>query len=530
MRKQDIRNSLLRDRRGVVAVIVTIMLPVFIGFAALAIDMSYARWTRTELQHTASAAALAGVLDLTDALDPAGVPDTDDYRKKAVEYAYKNMPEVRHGRVLETICGTYVTANETVTGSNECADVKAGNWNPATRTFTPWDEPFDPLNNPDGFDPSTMDLDAVQVYTHRSQTNGNPLNLFLAAVVGLAQTDVNTQAVAWGTGGGGATNCYEDGILAGGYVTLGSDGVFVNDFCIYGREGVTFVSGPVIEEGAQIGSLGSAFCTPDCSDCGAQCGTIDFESHECYVPRDTYLYMPPEDCDAACAAAHDGYADRLEWLLDFGYCDPMEPAMAAYGLDLQPEQANDISTIIDGIKIGDPPQITNVVIIGDGSPGPISFEMENFMTSEIRNLQGYTLPPPGDIVPGTAYIINGNFYVDNEIYNLTNVIVAVRGNAYFDGGAFRNTAPCEGDGNYKLGFYATEDLYVRDVATGVDLIGGNDVLIGENFNEFEPGPHDVSIQAGNDVFIDEDGHYLRCPDRIKSYGEETTGPYVRLVD
>ncbi len=235
--------------------------------------------------------------------------------------------------------------------------------------------------------------------------------------------------------------------------------------------------------------------------------------------------MPPED----------GAVDRLDWLLANGLCDPVGPAMATYGLDLQPEQANDISSIINGIQYGTdrPPQITNVVIIGTlGVPGPISFEMENFMTSEIRNLQGYTLPPPGDIVPGTAYIINGNFYVDNEIYNLTNNIVAVRGNAYFDGGAFRNTAPCEGSGIYKLGFYATEDLYVRDVATGVDLIGGNDVLIGENFNEFEPGPHDVSVQAGNDVFIDEDGHYLRCPDRIKSY-EAPVGPVAgrpRLVD
>ncbi len=25
------------------------------------------------------------------------------------------------------------------------------------------------------------------------------------------------------------------------------------------------------------------------------------------------------------------------------------------------------------------------------------------------------------------------------------------------------------------------------------FIGGRDVMIGENFNEFEPGPHDVSI-------------------------------------
>ena len=160
MKKQDRGNSLLRDERGVVAVIVAILVPVFIGFAALAIDMSYARWTRTKLQHTASAAALAGALDLTDA-DDNGVPDTDDYRKKGVEYAYKNMPEARHGNILAPECGTYDVAAGTVNGSVECTDVKAGNWNPTARVFTDWDD----NDCADGicFNAATMELDAVNI-------------------------------------------------------------------------------------------------------------------------------------------------------------------------------------------------------------------------------------------------------------------------------------------------------------------------------------------------------------------------------
>ncbi len=516
------------DNSGVIAVIVAILVPAFVALAALAIDMSYAYWTRTQLQHAATAAALAGATALLDA-DDNDVPDNNDYRDMAIRYAYLNMEQARHGAVIHTSCGIYDSASDIVAAGNFCTDVEVGNWAPApARAFTARYLP-NGTDNP-AYDPLTMSLDAVSVETRRADANGNPLGLFLAAAVGLAQTDINTVAIAWSQGGvPSGRSCYEDGVLAGGEVTLGSDAVFVNNFCIYGREGVTFVSGPVIEEGTQIGALNSASCNPYCSDCGAQCGTINFESHECYVPRDTYLYMPPEDCDAACAAAHGGIADRLTWLQANGLCGPVESAIS-YGVDLQPEQANSISAIIDGIEFGTdrPPQITNVVIID--TPGTIPFQTEHPVTGVVQSFMGNTLPPPADIVPGTAYIFYGDFYVDNVIYDVTDIIIAVRGTAYFDGGALRNIAPCDGTQRYKLGFYATNDLYMRDVATGVDLIGGNDVVIGENFNEYEPGPHDVSIQAGNDVWTDESGQNLTCPGRKKSYGGPGADPVMRLVD
>ncbi len=74
---------------GATATIIALTLPVLLGFAAVAIDMSYANSTRTELQVTASAAALAGVQQIK--LDKDGTLLNDDWRKGAVEYAYRNM-------------------------------------------------------------------------------------------------------------------------------------------------------------------------------------------------------------------------------------------------------------------------------------------------------------------------------------------------------------------------------------------------------------------------------------------------------
>ena len=62
-----------REEDGVVAMIIGLMLFVFLGFAAAAIDMSYGNSTRTKLQVTASAAALAGVQQITDANGNAAI-------------------------------------------------------------------------------------------------------------------------------------------------------------------------------------------------------------------------------------------------------------------------------------------------------------------------------------------------------------------------------------------------------------------------------------------------------------------------
>ena len=46
--------ALWRNRDGVAAIVMAIFLPVLVVIAALVIDMSYAYWTRTQLQHAAT--------------------------------------------------------------------------------------------------------------------------------------------------------------------------------------------------------------------------------------------------------------------------------------------------------------------------------------------------------------------------------------------------------------------------------------------------------------------------------------------
>ena len=52
--------SRARDEGGAVAIIVAVTLPVFLAFAALAIDLSHLYVVRNELQNAADAGALAG--------------------------------------------------------------------------------------------------------------------------------------------------------------------------------------------------------------------------------------------------------------------------------------------------------------------------------------------------------------------------------------------------------------------------------------------------------------------------------------
>ncbi len=244
------------EEDGVTATIIALTLPVLLGFAAVAIDMSYANSTRTEVQVTASSAALAGVQQIVDA-DENGIADNDDYRLGAVEFAYRNMALSKHGNIVESTCGTYDPVGGQVSGSGECSDVKVGNWAPLTRTFTAWDDA--------GFDPGTMDLDAVRVLAHRSQDNGNPLGLFLAPAVGLAEQEINVSAVAWSDSS--PLNCYNQGIFANGWLDMDSNNTFTDAICLYGEEGVKIQSvncfqGPNESCGQGYQDPGVAIMTP----------------------------------------------------------------------------------------------------------------------------------------------------------------------------------------------------------------------------------------------------------------------------
>jgi len=58
------RHPLLRRRRGAVAIVVALLLLVFVGMAALVVDLGYLTTTRAQLQAAADAGAHAGAMQL----------------------------------------------------------------------------------------------------------------------------------------------------------------------------------------------------------------------------------------------------------------------------------------------------------------------------------------------------------------------------------------------------------------------------------------------------------------------------------
>src|SRR3546814_14542380 len=131
---------LWHDRRGAFAPIAAIVMTVLLGFGALTVDMGFNYYTRNKLQVTADASALAGAQELDVLIED---DDPTPMVTEARYYADKNMAFADYGEVLDE------------------ADVVAGNWDPATRTFTP-----DPLAPPPA-------PNALMTTTHRQEARGN---------------------------------------------------------------------------------------------------------------------------------------------------------------------------------------------------------------------------------------------------------------------------------------------------------------------------------------------------------------------
>lgn len=87
--------SILRNQKGVTAVLVAIVVAMLLGFTALAIDVGYMYSTRNELQNVADAAALAGAGELGRiylGLDSA-IPDDFDIDDTGVTPTYRSQIE-----------------------------------------------------------------------------------------------------------------------------------------------------------------------------------------------------------------------------------------------------------------------------------------------------------------------------------------------------------------------------------------------------------------------------------------------------
>lgn len=155
-------------RRGAVIPMVAVMLPVLLGFAALAVDVGYLQVVKAQLQNAADAASLAGAStyysDAGIRQDPAELVEIVRSRAKAV--ALRN-PVLGEGIVLED------------------TDILLGQHDFANRTG--------PLS-------SDLPWNAVHVFTRRTNESPNgSVELFFARIFGIQTANVTAQARAVGS-------------------------------------------------------------------------------------------------------------------------------------------------------------------------------------------------------------------------------------------------------------------------------------------------------------------------------------------
>ncbi len=138
-------------RRGAVIPLVAIMLGVILAMVAFALDIGYIALADTELQRTADACAIAAVQQL---------PSESDAIAAAQSLAIGNRGS--SGPDLAV------------------SDIQFGFWDRDTATFSA----------------VASNVNAVHVTLERSESRGNPLNLFFAHLLGMSEADVGATATA----------------------------------------------------------------------------------------------------------------------------------------------------------------------------------------------------------------------------------------------------------------------------------------------------------------------------------------------
>ena len=173
MKKPSILIEKLRDQSGVSAVLVALLIFVFIGFIALAVDIGFYFVTCNELQNIADGAALAATRQL------GATYQTLSHDQQA---SYVCDPAPIIARARDVAAQNWAGGNPSISINN--ADVIIGQWDGSSLNPT--------LNQPD----------AVRVIARRDGNANGPITTFFARVIGINTIDVWRDATAALTGQG----------------------------------------------------------------------------------------------------------------------------------------------------------------------------------------------------------------------------------------------------------------------------------------------------------------------------------------
>jgi Flp pilus assembly protein TadG len=172
------------DERGVSAILIAILMIVFLGFAALSLDLSHIFVAQNELHNAADAGALAGARFLYN-------DDGTTVNPGANQIAY-------NAAIANNSENVPVEVNWT---SGNTGDVLRGHWSFATKTFTA-NASLEPVDlwdvSDEELDANTNFINAVQVTTQRTnQPGGTPIAAFFARIFGFENFQRTATAVAY---------------------------------------------------------------------------------------------------------------------------------------------------------------------------------------------------------------------------------------------------------------------------------------------------------------------------------------------
>jgi len=182
-------NSCVSDERGVTIVLVAILMFVFLGIAALVVDLSHLYVVYNELQNAADAGALAGARFLYN-------EDGTEVNEGANQIAYD---AARANKAIAKDTGAIAVDVNWEEGQNngEGVDVQRGHWRFSDNTFTA--NPS--ITAVDLWGVSEEDLDdnlnfinAVRVVARR---DGTPAASFFARIFGFQEFKISREAVAY---------------------------------------------------------------------------------------------------------------------------------------------------------------------------------------------------------------------------------------------------------------------------------------------------------------------------------------------
>jgi len=163
----------IKGTRGAVAVYVAILLIVFIGFIALAVDIGYVMVVRNQLQNAADASALAGCNKFYYPPAPVTMPPfPDPYWQSA-----------------ESAAAAAVSDNKADNKQLELGDIVTGYWDITQSSLG--------LRDKSTYTPTTNDGPAIQVAIAKTGAkNSGAILTFFAGILGIETVDMSAQATA----------------------------------------------------------------------------------------------------------------------------------------------------------------------------------------------------------------------------------------------------------------------------------------------------------------------------------------------